>query len=113
MALKIHCGLYQDFGCFLKECNFMTPLNKKEEKYWETQNGDEIEYRKLEDSHLLNILKWVKNRAKNGMLQGASFYDGDDDFMIGEMWEIFGKEVLDYYDYKGLLKEAKHRKLKV
>lgn len=32
-------------------------------KYWETINGDEIEYKKLENNHLLNILKWIERRG--------------------------------------------------
>jgi len=80
-------------------------------KYWETEKGDFIEYCKLTDSHLLNILKWIERRAENGIMRGIGFYDGDDDYMTGEMYEINGDEVLEMYDYKGLLKEVKRRKL--
>lgn len=66
---------------------------KREKKYWITQNGDEIEYRKIEDGHLLNILKWIKRRAKEGVYEGVAFWAGDDNFMSGDCWEIFGKEV--------------------
>jgi hypothetical protein len=80
-------------------------------KTWETQNGDEIEYGKLEDSHLLNILKWIKRQAKNGVTASCRGYDGDDDYITETTWEVFGKEVLNHFDYAGLLKEAKKRKL--
>ena len=82
-------------------------------KYWETQTGEEIEYKKIKDDHLLNILVWIERRAESGMEQCSGGYDGDDDYMTGECWEIYGDEVLELYDYKGLLKEAKRRKLKI
>ena len=80
-------------------------------KYWETINGDEIPYKELKDSHLLNILKWIERQAENGITKGYCGYDGDDDFMTGDIWEIYGDEVLEEYDYKGLLREAKKRGL--
>ena len=80
-------------------------------KTWETINGDEIPYKKLEDSHLLNILKFIERRAKDGIECCTYGYDGDDDYMTGEVWTIYGDEVLERYDYKGLKKEAKKRKL--
>ena len=81
-------------------------------KYWETQTGEEIEYKKLEDSHLLNILKWIEKRAENGMTvrQGGGDTWDTDSFWYDE-WEIEGDEVFERYDYKGLVKEAKKRKL--
>ncbi len=82
-----------------------------EEPYWETQDGDMIEYKKLKDSHLLNILKWIEKRAENGMTVriGGDGWDIDD--MWYDEWDIEGDEVLERFDYKGLLKEAKKRKL--
>lgn len=84
---------------------------KKEKKYWMTQSGDELEYCELKDSHLLNILKWIERRAESGIQQGSCGYEGDDDFMTGDVWEIHGDEVLEHFDYEGLLKEANKRKL--
>jgi len=79
-------------------------------KTWETKQGDFIPYKKLEDSHLLNILKWIEKRAKEGMtLQYGGGHDAED--MWYEEEEIEGKEVLERYDYKGLVKEAKKRSL--
>lgn len=82
-------------------------------KYWTTADGTEIPYRKLEDSHLLNILKLLKRLAKNGITIeiGGGAWDIED--MWYDSWEEKGQEVLDRYDYKGLLKEARRRKLKV
>lgn len=80
-------------------------------KKWETQNGEEIPYSKLEKKHLLNIIKWIENRAKNGITitEGGVGWDIEDCWH--EEYEIDGKEVLKMYNYKGLLKEAKKRKL--
>jgi len=79
-------------------------------KYWETQTGEEIEYTKLEDSHLLNILKWIERRAENGMtIEDGGGYDLED--MWYDSWGIEGDEVLERYDYKGLLREAEKRTL--
>lgn len=82
-------------------------------KYWETQSGEDIEYKKLKDSHLLNILKWIERRAENGMTVevGGSGCCADD--MLYDSWEIRGDEVLEKYNHKGLLKEVKRRKLKL
>lgn len=82
-------------------------------KYWETITGEEIEYGKIENSHLLNILTWITRRAENGItvITGGGGWDLDDVWY--EEYDIKGEEVLDKYDYKGLLKEAKRRKLKI
>jgi hypothetical protein len=83
---------------------------KKYDEVWRTEAGELIEYEKLEDRHLLNILKFIEKRAKEGM---TLIYGGG--FDAEDMWyneeEIKGKEVFEHYDYKGLKKEAKRRKL--
>ena len=81
-------------------------------KYWETKEGDEIEYKKLKDDHLLNILKWIERRAVSGMTVadgGCDPLDNSEGWY--ELHEIEGDEVLEKYDYKGLLAEAKRRKI--
>ena len=80
-------------------------------KKWETKDGKEIPYSKLEDSHLLNILKWIEKRAVGGVTitEGWCDWDGMPDY--GESYDIFGDEVREHYDYKGLKREAKKRKL--
>jgi hypothetical protein len=79
--------------------------------YWMTQNGDEIKYKQLKDSHLLNILKWINRRADEGMIieYGGGGIDIEDLWYDSE--EIKGQKVLEYYDYEDLLKEAKKRLL--
>lgn len=83
----------------------------KQVKYWETKDGTEIAYKDLGDTHLLNILKWVKRLADNGMIveDGGGGWDIEDCWY--EVYEIKGKEVYKKYDYDGLKKEAIRRKL--
>lgn len=78
-------------------------------KYWTTQNGDEIEYSKLGDNHLQNILRWIERIAENGITitEGGMGGDGKPDW--GDVYEISGEEVLEKYDYAGLQKELKKR----
>jgi hypothetical protein len=79
-------------------------------EYWETQDGTEIEYKKLEDDHLLNILKFIKRKAKEGVeIGGGQYYgEGEEDFWTDT---LYGNEVLQHFDYKGLRTEAKRRGL--
>jgi hypothetical protein len=81
------------------------------ERYWLTKNDEEIEYKKLEDDHLLNILKWIKKRAKDGMVLEVGGCGPEESDYWHDSWEIRGDEVLEHYDYEGLLGEAKRRKL--
>jgi len=85
-------------------------LRNNMKKEWETQNGDFIAYKNLKDDHLLNIIKWIEKKAENGMAvrYGGGF--SPEDFCYEEE-EIEGDVVLDYYDYKGLVKEVKKRNI--
>ena len=78
-------------------------------KYWTTKEGKEIEYKNIEDSHLLNIIKFVKRRAKE--LDGHVIDGGGID--LEDIWYEIGDEEdwLHLYDYSGLVKEARKRKL--
>ena len=81
-------------------------------KCWKTEAGKNIEYKNLKDDHLLNILKWIDRRAENGMTLrsgGGTGWDGDDIWY--DEFLIEGDEVFERYDYKGLINEAKKRKL--
>lgn len=82
-------------------------------KYWTTEKGEDIEYKKLEDRHLLNILRWIERRAESGMTVMNCGGGWDTDDMWYDEYDIEGDEVLERYNYKGLLKEVKRRKLKV
>ena len=79
-------------------------------KYWKTKESGKIAYNKLENSHLMNILDWIKRKAKNGLLIGRGGGNCPDDFWYDEE-TIYGDEVLERYDYQELVEEFKRRKL--
>lgn len=74
---------------------------------WTTADGTEIPIRKLEDSHLLNIERWIKKRAEEGVMIGGGGLDVDDIWY----YELFDEEALDYFNYKVIKREIKRRKL--
>ena len=78
-------------------------------KEWITEDGTEIPYNKIEDNHLVNIIKYVKKRAKE--LDGKIIAGGGED--SHSYWADIGSEEdwLEHYDYKGLVKELSKRKL--
>ena len=77
-------------------------------KIWTTEDGKEIPYAELEDSHILNIERFVRRRADEGVQTM-----GGDPADIDSMWEetIEGDEVFEYFDYRGIMKEITNRKL--
>jgi len=78
---------------------------------WTTKEGKEIKYKDLEDSHLLNILRYVKKSAKE--LDGELIDGGGDSWDVDSMWAVEGSEEdwLEKFDYTGLTKEALKRGL--
>lgn len=78
-------------------------------KYWITKNGEEIKYKNIPDDHLLNILRYVKRRANE---MDGEIIDGGG-FDVDDIWYIEGDESdwLKKFDYQGLLKEARKRRL--
>lgn len=81
-------------------------------KYWETGNGDAIPYSKLKDDHLQNILKFIEKRAKEGVEVTINCgYCDDDDYITYESYTMYGKDVEEHFDLKGLQREAKKRNM--
>ena len=72
---------------------------------WTTQTGEEIAYQDITDSHLLNILKFIKRRAN----EGVECFVGGWDWRDYDSYTIYGKEVLDHFNYKELRQEARKR----
>lgn len=83
-------------------------------KIWTTKERIDIPYSKIEDRHLLNILKYIEKKSKEGItiMVGSVAGDEPDDWW-SDKYKIYGKEVLKRLDYQGLLEEARNRKLKV
>ena len=80
-------------------------------KIWTTKDDKEIAYRDLTNSHLLNIIRFVKMRAKE--LSGEVISGGGDSWDVDSLWCEVGYENdwLEKFRYADLLKEAKRRKL--
>ena len=79
---------------------------------WITKSGEEIKYKNLKDSHLLNILKYLRQRAKDGIETVTSYgYCGDDNYMTGDVDTVYGEEALEILDYGHLKEEAITRNL--
>jgi len=79
-------------------------------KTWTTKDGTEIEYSKLEDSHLLNILSFIEKRAEEGVIISYGG-GGNDEEMWGDIDELIGDDVKEHFDFNGLAKEALKRGL--
>lgn len=66
---------------------------------------------KMEDSHLLNTIAYIKKRAKEGVTIGLGGMGVD----IEEMWYdediVYGKEAKEYLNYKAYKNEAIKRNL--
>jgi len=80
-------------------------------KYWTTESGVRIEYKDITDSHLVNILSYIKRKAKEGVevvIGGGMDWEGDP---WGDIVWYEGKEVERMFDYRGLHAEAKRRGL--
>lgn len=87
-------------------------ISRVEERLWTTQHGDIIPYQELSDTHLINILAYIKKRAKEGVDITVDLgYCGDDDFTTVDVQTIYGREVSSELDYWGLRAEAKRRGL--
>lgn len=73
-----------------------------------TKNGVKIPLNKMTDNHLINTIKMIRMRAKDGVMIGSCFSGIADtiDFDI-----IYGSEVKQLWDLKKYKKEAKRRGL--
>jgi hypothetical protein len=80
-------------------------------KTWITKEGEEIPYKELTDSHLMNILKFIKRKAAEGVSCDMIIDDGWNTPDIHPMDTIYGEDVLEEYDFDGLEEEAKKRNL--
>ena len=76
-------------------------------KTWTTSNGDEIKYKDLEDSHILNIKLFIEKKANEGLEMESGI-----DIDSYDTYTMSGDEVFDFFDYDGIIKEIKRRKLK-
>lgn len=82
-------------------------------KVWITNDGTEIPYKELKDSHLLNILKWIERKTKDGTVRLVGYCGFGDDMGDNccDVEEVSESDLKKYLDYYGLRKEAKKRGL--
>jgi len=78
-------------------------------KCWETKQGDEIPYNKIEKDHLLNILRMIERLAKDGMEVAVNRGFGNHSYIEYDTYVLKGEEVFLHYDYAGLNKELTKR----
>ena len=79
-------------------------------KYWETKEGKRIKIRDLTDGHLLNIIKFVKRKAKAGIPACRCGGHNPDEYWFTEC-DIKGDKALKFLGYGRLKKEATKRNL--
>lgn len=73
-----------------------------------TQDGRSIRLKDLSDNHLNNIIRKIERKAKEGCFirSGGGFCP--EDYWYDEE-QIYGDEVLDYFDYDYYMDEKKRR----
>ena len=77
-------------------------------KYHRTRDGKKIKLSNLELEHLINIIKYIKRKAKEGFrIEMGGGQDADD--MWYNFYIIYGKEAKKYMRYKAYKKELKRR----
>lgn len=81
---------------------------KHMEKKWKTKSGREIPYNELKDDHLVNIVKFCRKRAREGILPPLN---SQEEWYLPALSKIKGRKALDIMDYWELKKIAKDRKL--
>lgn len=76
--------------------------------YWVTKDGRRIAYKNIDDRHLMNILRFIEKMAIDGYVVRSGGGGSIDEIWYDE-YTIYGEEVYNFFDYYGLLKEAKRR----
>lgn len=79
--------------------------------YWETKDGESIEFSKLENTHLLNILNWIEKKADEGVTLRHGGYAFDIESIWYEEEHLIGEPVLKHFKHNQLLREALSRDL--
>ena len=78
-----------------------------------TRDGTRIPLGQLTDSHLMNIMRFLVRRSKDGVVIAFGDWCGAGD--VDEIWfdedVIYGKEALNYLNYNIYMDEAKRRGL--
>lgn len=76
-----------------------------------TKDGKQMDIRDMSDDHLLNMIKLIKRKAKEGVVLAFGGGSSPDDFYYEEE-QYLGRDVKEMMRYKKYKKEAKRRGLK-
>ena len=82
-------------------------------KHHITKKGEKILIKNLKDSHLINIIKYIERRAKEGIevFYGGCGVGGEDIWADSDT--LKGRCALDYLNHEVYVKELKKRNLKI
>lgn len=74
-----------------------------------TKDGGEMLISEMDDGHLLNTIKWIERRAKEGVQRNVGFYDpfGAENYYDSYMLSF--EEALEFLNYSSYVEEANKR----
>ena len=77
---------------------------------WKDKDGNYILFKDLSDEHLLNIIRWVEKKAEGCIeVTHAGGWSPEDFYFEKEI--KCGEDVLQHFNYKGLVVEWEQRGL--
>ena len=80
-------------------------------EYHKTKDGKKIKISDLDTKHLINIIEYIKRKAKLGLvIRIGGGFDAND--MWYDAYVIHGKRVKIYLNYKTYKRELKRREIK-
>jgi hypothetical protein len=75
-----------------------------------TKDGETIPLRNLTDSHLVNIIKYIEKRSKEGICVVPAYYGVDMMDMDFNEEVLYGQKALDIMNYDAYVNELNRRK---
>jgi hypothetical protein len=78
-----------------------------------TKDGREMNIADMDDGHLLNTIKWIERRAKEGVKSEVGFYDSCGTDHYYDEITYYGEEALEFLNYSSYVEEANRRNLDI
>lgn len=72
-----------------------------------TKDGREMSIAGMDDKHLLNTIKWIESRAKEGFY--VKYSCGSNKYYYYDEYHYQGKEALEHLNYSSYVEEANKR----